>query len=929
VRTDRWHALSPLLDQALELEGEARAQWLAALRRDDPTLAGALDPLLRDAEDVLHDRYLERAPRRPSRTGDATGGDGDPAQDGGGTLAGQVFGAYTLERLLGRGGMGAVWIARRSDGRFEGTVAVKLLNAALIGHAAEERFRREGQVLARLAHSHITRLLDAGVGANGQPYLVLEIVDGERIDRYCDARHLGVDARLALFLDVLDAVAHAHANLIVHRDIKPENVLVARDGAVKLLDFGIAKLLEDEDGAQDATKLTREGGRLLTPEYAAPEQLTGRPVTTATDVWALGVLLYQILVGQHPAGQATRSPADLVRSIIDTPPLRASDAVCSTRTRSAKALATSAADRGSLPPNRLRERLRGDLDSIVAKALEKDPGDRYASVTAFADDIRRHLADEPVSARPDSVAYRARKFVSRNRIAVALASLAVLATLAGLAGTLTQAQRATQERDFALRQLSRLAAISDLDDFLLTDAAPGKPFTAAELVARAERTVERAAPDASRSDMLVALGRQYRSMNEYASARRMIGEAYALSRTQDDPSARAQAACQWAYMLADQGDLAQANRVYADALAELGDKPQYLLDRVNCLLSGSSMARQHHQQAASSERAEAAQALIARMPYPPRALELRGFTNLADAYRVAGDFARADAAFAVASDRMRALGRADTRGASTLLNNWAITLVAMGQPLRAEALLRRAIELQSDGTSAPSVSPLILSNYAATLRDLDRVDEAIPYADRAYAAAERAGNQVATTMALLGRANVYTLHGDYAAARNMLDEAEPRMHRMLAPDNAEFAVVAILRAMIATASHDEAAAIELADRAVDIVAASSEAESLLPVILTRRAMLELDLGRASAAEADAARALAVARPTIAHGPPSSRVGRAYLALARAEAANGKAADAQHAAAAAVAQLEPTVGADDRDTRLARQLAAARALPAYR
>ena len=214
--------------------------------------------------------------------------------------------------------MGAVWLARRSDGRFEGRAAVKLLNLSLVGRAGEERFRREGTILARLSHPHIARLIDAGVSLAGQPYLVLEHVEGEPIDLYCDRHGIGLDARLHLFLDVLDAVSHAHANLIVHRDIKPSNVLVDTDGRVKLLDFGIAKLLEGEADGGETTALTRESGRALTPEYASPEQVTGGPITTATDVHALGTLLYVLLTGRHPADAAMRSTAELVRAIVET-----------------------------------------------------------------------------------------------------------------------------------------------------------------------------------------------------------------------------------------------------------------------------------------------------------------------------------------------------------------------------------------------------------------------------------------------------------------------------------------------------------------------------------------------------------------------------------------------------------------------------------
>src|SRR5215831_3641580 len=273
------------------------------------------------------------------------------------SLAGQTLGAYTLESQIGHGGMGSVWLASRNDGRFERRVAIKLLNATFVGRAAEERLRREGSILARLTHPHIARLLDAGVSPAGQSFLVLERIDGQPIDRHCDAKKLGIRDRLRLFVEVLSAVAHAHANLIVHRDIKPSNVLVQADGQVKLLDFGIAKLLE-----QDAETV---GGSALTPEYAAPEQVTGGPITTATDVYALGILLHVLLVGRHPFEAARRSPADLLKAIVDDEPPCLSDAA----------------------PEGLRRVLKGDLDTIVAKALKKNPGERYQSVTAFSSDV--------------------------------------------------------------------------------------------------------------------------------------------------------------------------------------------------------------------------------------------------------------------------------------------------------------------------------------------------------------------------------------------------------------------------------------------------------------------------------------------------------------------------------------------------------------
>jgi serine/threonine-protein kinase len=353
--------------------------------------------------------------------------------------------------------MGTVWLARRSDGRFERQAAVKFVSIALAGGATEERFKREGSILGRLTHPHIADLLDAGISSDGQPYLILEYVDGTTIDDYCDQHKLGVEARVRLFLDVLAAVAHAHANLIVHRDIKPSNVLVTTGGEVKLLDFGIAKLLEGEGQTGAATMLTHEGGSALTPQYAAPEQLTGRPVTTATDIYALGVLLYLLLSGRHPAG-APHSPAELVKAVLDLEPPRVSDATTADNSK-------PIAEKRGATPEKLRRGLRGDLDTIVGKALKKDPQERYASVTGFADDLQRYLKHEPISARPDTLAYHTAKFLRRNRTVVSLIAAAMVLVIGSLSAGLYVANRERKVAEQRFAQVRQLAnKFIDLDN---------------------------------------------------------------------------------------------------------------------------------------------------------------------------------------------------------------------------------------------------------------------------------------------------------------------------------------------------------------------------------------------------------------------------------------------------------------------------------
>jgi serine/threonine protein kinase len=441
ISPERWREVSPYLDHALCLSEAERTTWIDSLRAEHAETAALLEELLKEHRALAQEHFLEQSPVAP------------PVLES--SLAGQTVGAYTLISSIGQGGMGTVWLAARSDGRFDRRVAIKFLNFAMAQPGAE-RFKREGKILARLAHPHIAQMIDAGVSASAQPYLVLEYCDGEHIDRYCDRERLDVDARIRLFLDVLSAVAHAHSNLIVHRDIKPSNVIVANNGDVKLLDFGIAKLLVD-DATPSATLLTLESGAGLTPQFAAPEQITGGAITTATDVYSLGVLLYLLLTGQHPAGAGPHSPADLVKAITETEPSRASEAAAlSSPGQDAAALASN---RGA-SPDKLRRQLRGDLDTILAKSLKKSPEERYSSVTAFADDLRRYLNHEPIKARPDTFTYRTVKFLRRNRTAAALAILVVASLSAGLFV-------ANRERKIAQQRFDQLQGLStqvfDLD----------------------------------------------------------------------------------------------------------------------------------------------------------------------------------------------------------------------------------------------------------------------------------------------------------------------------------------------------------------------------------------------------------------------------------------------------------------------------------
>ncbi|MBA4286168.1 MAG: hypothetical protein C0434_11625 [Xanthomonadaceae bacterium] len=434
---ERWAEFSRLLDQLLEVDAPARAAWLAALGPEHADLF----ELLRQAAAIDGQQQEAPPPAQPRLT---------PLEDDPWTFAaGRPVGPYRLIAPLGQGGMGEVWSAQRIDGTLNREVALKLPHTWLLTAGARLRLGRERDFLAGLSHPNIAQLFDAGIADDGQPWMALEKVDGQRIDAWCRSRRLPIADRLRLFLQVTDAVSAAHARLIVHRDIKPSNVLVTDEGRVKLLDFGIAKLIDD-DGRGDLTEITRLAGRSATPEYAAPEQLSGATITAATDVYALGVVLYELLCGRRPR-PARRQGS---RRDDDESPLLASSF----------APADFPAQAGGLDVAGWRRALEGDLDAILTQALAAPPEARYSSVERMADDLRRHLASEPVSARHITRVERALKFARRNRLALGSAIVVSLSLLAGGGISLWQAQRATAE---ARRAAAEAARANATRDFLL------------------------------------------------------------------------------------------------------------------------------------------------------------------------------------------------------------------------------------------------------------------------------------------------------------------------------------------------------------------------------------------------------------------------------------------------------------------------------
>ncbi|WDS35346.1 serine/threonine-protein kinase [Pseudoxanthomonas sp.] len=408
----QWQRLSPMLDLLLDMNAQQRAHQLDLIRREDPSLADEISTLL----------ALE---------GDSDGQWPPPLHEAQPHLhQGACVGPYRLEQLLGEGGMGMVWAARRADGSYQRRVALKLLHPGVADHRLRQRFARERDILGRLEHPNIARLLDAGVGEQGQPYLALEYVEGVSITDYCQQHALGVEARLTLFRQVCLAVSHAHANLIVHRDLKPSNILVTANGDTRLLDFGIAKLLDSPDGSSARTEV-----RAFTLHYAAPEQVRGEPVTTRTDVYALGVVLCELLAGAKPYRLHGDNPLAWEQAIIAVEPMRPSQAL----------LAAVQENTLQLDYRRQARRLRGDLDRIVLKALAKKPEQRYPSTEALSADLRRHLEGMPVQAQRQSIGYRLGKYVLRQRWWLLAGGMAGLVLLGAAGISLRQAREAVRE----------------------------------------------------------------------------------------------------------------------------------------------------------------------------------------------------------------------------------------------------------------------------------------------------------------------------------------------------------------------------------------------------------------------------------------------------------------------------------------------------
>ena len=780
-----WDRMGDLFHEALQRAPEQRGAFLAEACADNPELQREVVEMLgahRETGRLLVEERLLDAGEVPA-----------------GRLVGQRIGAYRLDRLLGRGGMGDVYLAERCDGQFSHQVAFKLVRESAAGPRTAARFHQERQILAQLDHPSIATLLDGGVTDDGRPYLVMQYVDGEPITDYCRGRNLGLRERLALFDTVCQAVHFAHTNFIVHRDLKPANILVTSAGEVKLLDFGIAKLLDEPQPGETVAL-----DRVLTPEHAAPEQITGRPVTTATDVYALGVLLYELLTGERPFALSGSSPTEIERTIcgsVPTPP--------------------------SARPGHGRRALRGDLDNIVLMALRKEPERRYQSARELADDVAGHLSGRPVRARPDTLAYRAGKFVRRNRWGVAAAAMVLVLGGAFVVTTGVQSRRVAAERDRARAEQDKAERVVDVLAGLLAGADPhtapgGRTPDREEFIALIEQSVDDLAGQPA------VQARLWQLLAGVHQSRSRIGEAHE--------------------------NLAKALAIYE---SEPGDV--------------LAAARIRHAQAMltlQSEGAAAAEPLLRASLARQRQLLGDAHLDVATARQdLAGALvhSRPDEAFNLLEDARRRIdGQAqrDPIRVAGFYNSLGGLLIARGDNERARQSFEGALDLMTDrlGPEHPDVLT-VTHNLAASLGGAGRWDEAEAVNRRVLAARERVlgpeTRAVAETRNAL--ANTLAQQGRFDEALAAFAIAEEIFTRTLGEGSASVANVQRNMGVVRAVQGRPAEAMVLLDRSLAGDAARGETQSMV-VVRKRgdRALALYALGETEAGLREARRAVAVA-----------------------------------------------------------------------
>ncbi len=852
----RWNRIKEIFDAACEVPPDARAAFLERACGDDVAMREEIQGLF-DEEDRVHSMLDGVAIEATGLLGDLT-------------REGRRIGPYLLIRRIGVGGMGEVYLAARADGQFEHRVALKLVRPGLGSEQILARFRSERQILARLQHPNIARLLDGGLTEEGQPYFVLEYIDGQPIDAYADAHQLSIDERLDLFGQVCRAVTYAHANLVVHRDLKPSNILVTADGQVKLLDFGIARMVSEDETAEP---LTRTGGGVMTPAYASPEQARGEPVNVSTDIYSLGVVLYELLTGLRPYDVDSRNPIEAARVICGVAPERPSTAV--TEAGDAAATSETIGKARGMEVGRLRRRLSGDLDVICLKALRKETERRYASAHEMGEDIRRHLGGRPIRARAESVSYRLGKFVRRNRVVVGMAA-AMVAGLLLIAALYTV--RLAEENDRVLREAEKANAVVGFLESLFRTSDPavskGETVTARELLdAGADRIeTELAGQPEVQARMMRVLGNVYASLSLLDRAEPLLEQALqrdqSLYGSQSPDAAESMAGL--AFVALEHGRYPEAESLFRQTLdirrAALGPAHPETIETMNLL--GSAYWRQDDYEAADSlYRAALALGKAALGPESPQVAKSTGALALVMKYK--GDYEAADPLYQEALALERKIYGDVHPNVAITMGNYAVLKKDAGDLDGAEALQREALALNRQLYGEEhSVLAASMYNLGLTLWLKAEYDEA----EALYREA------LAMHRALLGDEHYRIARGyndiglllqdkgDYEAAETAFREAGRLAGDLLGPEHRITAIYTdnLARLLNARGRRDEAERLHREALAVFLKLLGPEHPSV-GICMNNLARTLRDKGDLDAAEAQFREALAVHRKALRPG----------------------------------------------------------------
>lgn len=696
----RWQQIDTLFDKALGKSKKERDLFLQKMCGTDTDLLNHVEKLLQvydEAQEILGESVTTfAAPLIPGLIDQLSG-----KQQ---VSSGSRIGSYEILEELGYGGMGSVYLAKKKDAPYQKQVALKLIHPGMNTDGVLRRFRNEGQILASLEHSNIARLYDGGMHTDGRPFFIMERIKGEPIDIYCDKHKLPIKERLRLFITVCEAVQYAHQNLVVHRDIKPAHVLVTAEGKIKLVDFGIAKLLEPEQMKLN-THQTQTGVKVMTPEFAAPEQVRGESVTTASDIYSLGVLLYLVLTGRRPYNLNTNSMLEIERIVCQTEPIRPSEAVTGVSIPAAVGVGneqfdpvTTAKLRGKRVEDLKRE-LSGDLDQIVLMALRKEPERRYQSALAVVDDIQNYLQARPIQARPSALKYRITKFAKRNRWAVLGAAAAVISIFAGLGIALWQANIARLERDTAQREAAKARAAQDYLIELFETADPaenqGEQITVMEIVERGIARLEEDLADEPEVhvEMLKVLGRVEQALGDFDLSAKLLEESLIMTR-----ELRGE----------EHLDVAAVKAMLAEVLRWDGE-----FDRAEILFREALAIRHRFIEGDNTE-------IAINMDRLARTLEMKG------------DFKEAEFLYREALAMHERLLGENSEAVSGNLNNLGWLLYQMGEREESERALRKSLEIKKQIIESPN--PAIsstLSNLAVVLRAKGEYLKAEEFAEQA------------------------------------------------------------------------------------------------------------------------------------------------------------------------------------------------------